>query len=346
MSEKIHFLPWERKEEFREFLKKCGVLDEIRKGYRVGLKIHFGEKGNPHYIPPYLVKIVGEVIKDKGAKCWLIDSNVLYRGMRARTSTHLEVAKEHGFMDIGIPVKIAGDFAQEREKEVIVNLKHFRKVYILEDFLEFDYLILLTHFKGHALAGIGGSIKNLSMGCASRKGKYKMHSKMVPQIKKELCIGCETCAKHCPGEAIKVKNGKAKIIEEKCLGCGECIQVCPTKAISIPWESVKSEEFQERLVEYAFGIWKERKGSIFAINFLHSLSPDCDCLSKPAPPLAPDIGIVAGKNIVEVDEFSLKKTIEVKGYHAPEGVDKFLHHRPNIPTHIQMEYGKKLFTSL
>ena len=175
-----------------------------------------------------------------------------------------------------------------------------------------------------------------------------------------MCVLCGRCISACNNirhhNVLSYKNrgydtlviaGLGELFTDSdCVNCGECIQVCPTKAISIPWESVKSEEFQERLVEYAFGIWKERKGSIFAINFLHSLSPDCDCLSKPAPPLAPDIGIVAGKNIVEVEEFSLKKTIEVKGYHAPEGVDKFLHHRPNIPTHIQMEYGKKLFTPL
>ncbi|NOZ63532.1 MAG: DUF362 domain-containing protein [Caldiserica bacterium] len=342
--QEIYFLPWKEKEKVSLLLKDSGMLDTIKRGDWVGLKIHFGEKGNKHFIPPTLVKIIGDAIKDIGAKPFLIDTNVLYKGGRGNTYSHLQIVREHGFSDLGIPAVIAGGIKESltREAKIKVNLKHFNEVYIVEDFLAFDFLLVLTHFKGHMMSSFGGSIKNVGMGCASRRGKFLMHSSIIPRVNQGKCTGCGRCVQNCPGEAMHLERKKVKISPEKCIGCGECVHVCPVDAISIPWDSVKPEEFQERIVEYAYGVQKEKKGKIGFINFLCAISPDCDCIQRPKSPLVPDLGILIGWDMVGIDQASLDMVTRAKGFRLPAGINKFYRVRPDIPPERQLEYGAEI----
>lgn len=342
--QEIHLLPWREKERLALLLKSSGVLDMIGKGDYVGLKIHFGEKGNKHFIPPTLVKIIGDAIKDIGAKPFLIDTNVLYKGARGNTYSHLQIVREHGFSELGIPVVIAGGIKESSRKEakVMVNLKHFAEVYIAEDFLIFNFLLVLSHFKGHMMSSFGGSIKNVGMGCASRRGKFLMHSSIVPRVNREICTGCGRCVDNCPGKAMKLTSKKAEISPEKCIGCGECVHICPVSAISIPWDSVKPGEFQERIVEYAYGVQKERKGKTGFMNFLYAVSPDCDCVQNAKSPLVPDLGILFAWDMVAIDQASLHLVTKAKGFHLPAGINKFHKVRPDIPPERQLEYGEEI----
>ena len=197
-------------------------------------------------------------------------------------------------------------------------------------------MIALTHFKGHGLASIGGTIKNIGMGCASRKGKFAMHSDITPQIDREKCIGCGTCAKNCPADAISIKEKKAWIDKEKCIGCAQCIHVCPENIIKIPWSSVSPQTFQERLVEYAAGMIKFYKGNFCAINFLINIAKDCDCCTNPGEIIAKDIGVLISKDPVAIDKSSVDLIKE------KEGEDKFLKIRPNVPYHYQLKYGEEI----
>lgn len=133
---------------------------------KVGIKLHVGEEGNKNYVSPDLVKPL--CLSVKGA---LMDSNVYYGGARGNTAGHRRVATEHGF-----------DFAQmdilDENGSVelpIKNGKHLKNALIGANISNYDSIIVLTHFKGHAMAGFGGSIKNLAMGSASSKGKGIIH---------------------------------------------------------------------------------------------------------------------------------------------------------------------------
>ena len=106
----------------------------------------------------------------------------------------------------------------------------------IKEIVESDALISVAHFKGHELSGFGGTIKNLGMGCAARRGKLEQHSGLSPKVKKKVCIGCGDCIEHCAQRAISLSEDKAVIQAEKCVGCGECILICTNEAIDIQWK--------------------------------------------------------------------------------------------------------------
>ena len=160
----------------------------------------------------------------------MTDANTLYAGARSDTPTHIKTAIENGFsfssMD-GAPIIIADGLRGKSDKAVKINQKHCRQVYIGSEILSADALISVAHFKGHELSGFGGTLKNLGMGCASRRGKLDQHSTVSPKVKRKTCIGCGECAAHCPVEAIAIEEAIAAIDPKKCIGCGECIIRCP-----------------------------------------------------------------------------------------------------------------------
>jgi uncharacterized Fe-S center protein len=119
---------------------------------------------------------------------------------------------------------------------------------------------MLTHFKGHEVAGFGGAIKNLAMGCAPPAGKQEQHTAHPINVEGR-CIGCVKCTLVCPREAITIEDGKGVISRDLCIGCFECMTVCPEHAIDIDWET-EIPKFTERLVEYALERRKERRQDI------------------------------------------------------------------------------------
>lgn len=304
MSSKVFFL---KKEDFsdKNFLKLFSKLDfPVKKDELVAVKLHFGEKGNKYFIKPNLVKPFVDELK-KTSKPFLTDCNTLYRGERANSFDHLNVAKEHGFFDIGVPVIIGDGLRGENYKEIEVNLKHFKTVKVGGDVTQFDSLLVISHFKGHGAAGFGGALKNAGMGFGSRPGKLEMHSKVRPIVDENTCISCGTCEEHCPTGAIKRRpneKGKASVDEKTCIGCGMCISVCPVKAVKVPWGGATEDELQERMVEYAVGVLKNKKAAF--INFLIDISPDCDCFDKAGKPFTEDIGVLASNDPVALDKAS------------------------------------------
>ncbi|MDR1307936.1 MAG: DUF362 domain-containing protein [Treponema sp.] len=134
---------------------------------KVAVKLHMGERGNTNYLNPALLQ---SLIAETGGT--FTDSNTYYGGARSTTEGHLAVAREHGFTyapvdildsdgDISLPVR-----GGRQLKEAIVGA-HIRN---------YDWIISVAHFKGHNLAGFGGTFKNMAVGIASPRGKGAIHS--------------------------------------------------------------------------------------------------------------------------------------------------------------------------
>lgn len=135
----------------------------------VAVKINTGEPGSKYYLSPDLIKDFVQTVDGT-----IVESNTVtgYNGKRTSTAMHYQVAKDHGFTAIA-PVLILDE--SDDMTIPVTGGKHLTENIIGAHFADFDYHIVLSHFKGKASTGFGGAITNLSMGYASSKGKGLIH---------------------------------------------------------------------------------------------------------------------------------------------------------------------------
>lgn len=136
---------------------------------KVAIKLHTGEKHGPNILPRDMVQAFQAQVPNSN----IVETNTLYKGDRYTTEQHREAIQVNGWTFC--PVDIM-------DEEGTVNLpvrggKHFKEVSMGGHIVNYDSMIVLTHFKGHAMGGFGGSMKNLAIGCADgRIGKSQVHA--------------------------------------------------------------------------------------------------------------------------------------------------------------------------
>jgi len=356
MSSKVYFVNLRTRTDknnkinkIRNLFDRAGFNDLIQADDLTAIKLHFGERGSDGYINPVFVRQVADKIKEKHAKPFLTDTNTLYSGSRHNSVDHLLTALEHGFdyTVTGAPIIIADGLRSENVTEVQIDKKHFSKVKLAKDLVSADSVIVLSHFKGHEMAGFGGAIKNLAMGGAPAVGKKEQHAPTI-QINPNKCVGCARCIAVCPEKAITMHAKKASINMHKCIGCGECLTVCQVKATDMNWET-DIAALLERMTEYGYGFAKAHENRIGYINFLLNITPDCDCASWSDAPIVPDIGFLASVDPVAIDQASYDLVNKQLGFsgtflscNCESGADKFRGLRPYIDSTIQLRYGEEI----
>jgi uncharacterized Fe-S center protein len=298
----------------------------------IPIKVHFGEDKNITYIQPKNFETLISYLKKnskskKENNVFYAETNVLYRGKRTTKDSHLALAKEHGFTQL--PIQIADGEMGENYVEVNIEdakPKHFKECKIGKVIFDSKQLIVLAHFKGHGLAGFGGALKQLSMGCAARGGKLAMHAQSKPIINPLECKKCHTCSKNCPVDACIIDNIVPHIDYSKCIGCAKCIAVCPYGAVKINWASTLPNDFYEKLAEYAYAAQKGKK--VVYINFMFNITKECDCIGSPQKVIAKDIGVLASIDPVALDTacrdllYKNEKKKLFGGEHALEHAEK------------------------
>jgi len=331
-------------------LETAGLSETIKQRDLVAVKLHFGEQGNTAFIRPVFIRKIVESIKNIGAVPFLTDANTLYAGTRSDSPHHLLTAIQNGFAYavVNAPIIIADGLRGKSETAVTINQKNFKKVYIGSDIMEADALISVAHFKGHELSGFGGTIKNVGMGCASRRGKLAQHSTVAPIVIEEKCVGCGDCMDHCSQNALSLKKEKAVLNAKKCIGCGECIIICPNDAIQIQWDQ-DIPVFLENMVEYTLGVLKNKAGKTLFVNFITDISPACDCYGHNDAPIVRNIGIVASTDPVAIDQASVDLVNREQALpesslttNMEKGEDKFKGIYPNVDWTIQLDYAQSL----
>ena len=319
-------------------LKKSSFPGLITKNDFVGIKTHFGEKGNTGHIKPLIIKRVADLLQQRSKRVFLIETNTLYAGQRANSVEHIKLAYSHEFdySRTGIPIIIADGLKGRDSKQIAIDGRRLKSVKLASDIVDCDFLLVLSHMTGHMQAGFGAAIKNLGMGCASRTGKLEQHSNVLPQVTRDKCTGCGTCIKWCPVNAISIEGGKAVISADKCIGCGECTVACKTGAIGIKWsESVRN--LQEKMAEYALGVKKTVSPEhMYFVNFLTQITKDCDCMAKDEPAICEDIGIMASSDPVALDKASVDMVIKTNNK------DIFKLGYPEIDWSAQLEHAESV----
>lgn len=222
---------------------------------KVGVKISTGESGKSNYLRPELIK---DLIADLDGT--IVECNTAYGGNRSDTKSHWAAIKERGFMDIA-SVDIMDE---EGSMTLPVNGGNIlSENYVGTHFANYPSYLVLSHFKGHAMAGFGGALKNISIGFGSSMGKKWIHS-----------------------------GGTSK---ESMWG-GEQNAFLESMA-----DAAKS------VVEYV------GRDNMAYINVLNRISIDCDCDGNPAEPDIHDIGILASRDPVAIDQAGIDMVSVAEG---------------------------------
>ncbi|MCM8801126.1 MAG: DUF362 domain-containing protein [Candidatus Omnitrophica bacterium] len=341
---KVYFIPvteTDNKEviikKLQRLIQESKLLDFVLPQEDIAIKLHFGEEGNTGFVKPEYIKVICDIILEKNAKPFLIDTNTLYKGRRTDSKEHLKLAEEHGFnkKEIGSEIIIPDDSLEENTIDIKINQRFVKTAYLVRAFIESDAIIGISHFKGHIMTGFGGALKNLGMGCATRKGKLFQHSDIAPIIYKQKCTGCGECIKICPQQVIYLKENKAVIDGKRCIGCASCIAVCAFSAIDVNWES-GSSTLPEKMVEYVFALLKDKRDKTAFLNFAIKITKECDCIAKDDPRICADIGILASFDPVSIDKASYDLVVRQCGR------DIFKEVHPKRDSHRQLNHAYKL----
>ena len=138
---------------------------------KVAIKLHTGEPNGPNILPRDMVQAFQAQIPDST----IVECNTLYKGKRHTTADHRETLKINGWTFSEV------DIMDADENDAYINLpvrggKHLQEVAMGKHIVNYDSMVVLTHFKGHAMGGFGGSMKNIAIGCASgHLGKAQVH---------------------------------------------------------------------------------------------------------------------------------------------------------------------------
>ena len=162
---KVYFTKTITPESLVSIYEALGVSAE---GKRVAVKISTGESSRSNYLRPEFIK---NLVQKLGAN--IVECNTAYGGSRGSTAAHRRVIAERGFNDIAI-VDIMDE---EGEMQIpVADTKWIKHDIVGSHLANYDLMLNLAHFKGHAMGGFGGVLKNQSIGVASSSGKVYIHS--------------------------------------------------------------------------------------------------------------------------------------------------------------------------
>ena len=237
-------------------MKLYALLNRKAQG-RVAVKLSTGEAGNNNYLKPTLIKEIVQSVNGTIVEC-----NTAYAGARNTTEAHRKLIKEHGFTEIA-PVDI-----MDKEDIVGAHVKNY------------DFMMVLTHFKGHPMGGFGGALKNIAIGVASSAGKANIHSSGIMQDP-DAWHGYEG------GRFMKLTGPD-------------------------------HDGFIESMAEAAKAVsdFFGQGEKMLYISVMNNMSVDCDCVAHPADVDMKDIGVLASLNPVALDQACVDLVYEAPDGHS------------------------------
>jgi uncharacterized Fe-S center protein len=283
--------------KFQRLLKEY-PLKEMFDGKSVAIKMHLG--GNLGYttIPPLFVRLLVKEIKDAGGRPFVTDGTYAVGG-----------AKERGYTEdvLGAPLVPAAGLNEKYFVTSGINYLSLKEVQICGEIANADAMIVYSHGKGHGHCGWGGAIKNVAMGNVTCKSRGDIHALIDTEFSWDSvnCTHCYLCRDNCPSGALTFdKENKLSIFLHHCRYCMHCVDACPQSAITINYEGIR--QFQAgmaRVTKACLDLFED--GRLLFINHVCNVTPFCDCWGFSSPPIVPDVGILAGTDIVALEQASI-----------------------------------------
>ena len=280
---------------FSRLIDKSGLADKVR-GKTVAVKMHVGREVGFTTIHPLFVKLLIDKLQTGKPE-------ILYI-----TDQYVGSAQARGYSAdyFGAPILDACGLLSKYYYEKKVDYESFKNVDVAGYIHDADFLIDLSHVKGHGCCGIGGAVKNIAMGCVTDRTRSQIHRLQGGISWDETkCTHCNQCIASCNHDANEFdENGKYSADFHHCTFCQHCVKVCPTGAISLDEDQYK--KFQIGMAICTQSVLDEfEPDCVYYINVLTNITAICDCWGMSTPSLVPDIGIMASSDIVAVERASL-----------------------------------------
>lgn len=190
---------------------------------KVAVKLHSGEPGNQNFLKPEFWQPVVNYVHGTVVEC-----NTAYDGGRNTTEKHRETMKKHGWSK-HFTVDIMD--AEGPDAELLIpNGKRIKKVQVGKNMLNYDSMLVLSHFKGHPMGGFGGALKQLSIGCASSYGKAYIHGAGEPEkiwtgdhnsFLESMADAAEAVVRHFNGNMVFINVMKNMSVDCDCCSVAE-----------------------------------------------------------------------------------------------------------------------------
>ncbi|MBN1614083.1 MAG: DUF362 domain-containing protein [Deltaproteobacteria bacterium] len=304
----------------------------VHPGDVVAIKLHMGEFNNTAYLRPVYVRALVEKIKSLGGDPMVVDTTTLPYwpfASRATALDYLNTVARNGFTHaaLGCPIVIADGYIGT--DDVKIDLPEgfiLKEQYIGTGIALADAMIALTHFKGHPMGTYGGALKNIGVGCASKRGKLNLHLGGHPKYglntrhwmgyrcEKENCPQYEVCLNLCPAGAIVHTEKTVEFHREKCIGCLACVGVvtmCGVAFLPDDYFDATAAAIADSALAAVKAVGGPEK--VGFINMALDISPWCDCVNFSDRPIIPNLGLFASWDPVALDSACIQKAKESAG---------------------------------
>ena len=266
----------------------------------VCVKMHLGGGSGFTTVHPFFTRILVRKLREAGAKQVFI----------ADSPGAVLTAAERGYTTetVGCPiVSISG--LRDRyvyPRPVHPPLGDFASVEIGGEVLDADVLVDFVHVKGHGACGFGGASKNLSMGCVNQKTRGRIHA-LEGGLNWDAarCTHCKVCEANCPNQALSFDEaGQFEVFYHNCKYCQHCVLICPQQALTMQGGGYRDFQRGMALTTRAVLDAFAPDHRLF-VSLLTNITIFCDCWGMTTPNLVPDIGVLAGRDIVAIEQATL-----------------------------------------
>lgn len=356
MNDRANALSESIKYKAVKVFRDAGLGEIFKPGDTVGVKIHMGEHGCSHHLrSSWILSIINE-IKRLGGKPVVVDCTTIIFGdytARATASDMIQTARRHGMTEetFGCPIWICdGEIGEYDVKVDIPSGTYLKYTYMGKKLLDLDAMIAVTHFKGHPMGVFGGALKNVGIGCGSKRGKALTHllnherlglkyfgiNQQAAQAAAQATRpnGLDRLIMCCPFDCFEWADDTLTFHRERCQGCTGCFGpglfsgvMTPNPEIMLYWASTIPDAF----AGYVNAIGKEKCGYV---SYAMDIAPWCDCVNWSDRPLVPNLGVFASKDPVAIDMACLEmaeQVVALPGSKAEElgfsepGTERFTH---------------------